>query len=62
MTLGQEKDASSDDWMREFACSGDPGRDAFEALKRIYGVWGLGAESIPFSSDGAVDTEKIRAL
>lgn len=62
ITLGQERDASSDDWKREFVCSGDAGKDALEALKRVYAIWGLDADSIPFSGDGAVDINQIQAL
>jgi len=47
----------------EFAVpsSGDPGKDAVIVLQRIYSMFGVPAEEIPYVTDGRVDEAAIKA-
>jgi len=54
--------ASSDAWSKDFATTGDPARDAFEALWRIYFLWHIEPDGVPFIRNERVDPEQILAL
>lgn len=43
----------------EIASSGDAKRDSFEALERVYGLFGLGSEDIPFTEGRSVSEELV---
>jgi len=45
-----------------FVLGSDGAADAFQALIRIYALWGLGAGAIPFTADDEVDADLIRTL
>jgi hypothetical protein len=60
-TLASMSTATTDDLREEFSGEGDPERDAFNALERFYGLWGLGPEDVPFTEDGRVSPEKIHS-
>jgi hypothetical protein len=52
--------ASSDDYAPAAnLIGGNPERDAFDSLVRIYALWGLGVDDIPFAQEGAVTPEAI---
>lgn len=53
--------AQHDEWQDEFDMEGDPERDAFEALRRVYAVFGLTESAIPFTSDGRVSESIVRS-
>lgn len=54
--------ASSDDWNRQFQETGTANRDAFEALQRLYALFGNSGASIPFVDNGAVSEEQLIGL
>ncbi|MFK0156474.1 helix-turn-helix domain-containing protein [Streptomyces sp. NPDC090493] len=58
--IGMQNQASSADWDRAWLAAGDPEVDAFQALSQIYALFGLAASQNPFTTDGRVDTEKVR--
>lgn len=60
--LEQPKEASSDEWTKRFGSEQDPARDAFLALSKVYGLFGLGESVIPFTVDGRVSEETVRSL
>ncbi len=53
--------ATKDDFLSTFQGQGAPEADAFVALTRFYGLWGLGEDSIPYSGQGRVLPEEILA-
>ena len=55
------KPASGDAMDDVYASTGDAGRDAFLALERVYGLFGLSVEDIPFTEDRAVSETAVRA-
>lgn len=54
------KEAKTDDWKDEFTAQGEPGADAFHALVRVYALWGLGAEDVPYADGSRILPEVIR--
>ena len=57
------RDAGQHDVLeQEFELSGEPERDAFEALWRLFRVFGLAKEKVPYSSGDRVDPSAIRAV
>jgi hypothetical protein len=54
--------AGLDDFYTEFDVGDAPGEDAFHAVSRIYAVFGIGEDRIPYTADNAVDPELIRAI
>lgn len=54
--------ATADRWEKRFDAGGAPGEDAFQALRRVYNLFNLGEESIPYSVAKSIDEEQIRAL
>jgi hypothetical protein len=54
--------ATSDEWIREFAPIGEPGRDAFAALERVYALFNLPSSAIPFTEDASVSEAAIRSV
>ncbi len=53
--------ASGDDLEEDLAGTGDPGRDALNALEHVYGFFGLGVEDIPYQEDGKISEAAIKA-
>ncbi len=60
--LADGQPAGLDDFEADDVVTGEPERDAFVALTRIYSVFGLGPEQIPLSTDGRIDPAQIQAL
>jgi hypothetical protein len=54
--------AGLDDLYAQFDTGDDPGADAFQALARIYSVFGLAPTQIPYTTGSAVDPELIKAI
>lgn len=54
--------AGIDDLFAELPVTDDPGRDAFVALSRVYAVFGLSEDAIPYSADGRVDPSRIQEI
>lgn len=54
--------ASTDDWDRQFREIGAANRDAFEALKRLYALFGHSGASIPLVDSDAVSEEQLIKL
>jgi len=59
---GQPPLASSDEWEREFDEAGSSGRDAFEALQRVYALFGHPPAAIPLVTDNAVSENLLTGL
>jgi len=49
-----------DVWERDVALSGDAERDAFEALWRLFLVFGISKDEVPYTSGDRVDTAAIQ--
>lgn len=54
--------ATGNDYAQTFACTGPAEHDAFECLFRLYGLWGLGKDAIPFSKNEAIVPAEIVAI
>jgi len=54
--------ATGNEYVQTFACTGPAEHDAFQCLFRLYGLWGLGKDAIPFSRDEAVVPAEIMAI
>jgi hypothetical protein len=54
--------ATADQWTASFHPTGTPGHDAYEALWRLYALWGLDAQQVPFVENGEVSLNAILAL
>jgi hypothetical protein len=52
---GAQQPATSDDWNYSWHALGDPERDAYEALRHIYALFGLDVTGNPFT-----DTDRVR--
>ena len=50
---------TEDSWHSTFATTGDPGRDAFAVLTRVYGLFGLGEDAIPYTDGKSISGEAI---
>lgn len=59
--IGNALKASSQEWDRSWAALDDPERDAYEALSRIYALFGLPISKNPFVDGNRVSTAKLRA-
>lgn len=59
--FGDYSPARADQLEIELAERDSPGIDAFEALRHVYGTFGLGEEAIPYSTENAIDEDLIRA-
>ncbi|WP_329174389.1 AlbA family DNA-binding domain-containing protein [Streptomyces sp. NBC_01477] len=59
--IGPQHQASTDLWDQEWTAQGDPEIDAYQALSRIYALFGLAASQNPYSERGRVVTAKLRA-
>ena len=53
--------ATSDDWNHSWQALGDPERDAYEALRHIYALFGLDVTVNPFVDADRVSTAKLLA-
>jgi hypothetical protein len=58
---GDGRPATSDDWNHAWQASGDPERDAYEALRRLYPLFGLDVTVNPFVDGHTVSTKKLLA-
>lgn len=58
----KQKTASQPAFEVSVTGSGDAGRDAFEILRHVYGLFGFAEEQIPFASDGTIDGDRIRVI
>lgn len=54
--------AGIDDFYTELEVSGDPERDSFLVLRRVYSIFGLDESLIPYTVDGRVDPAMIQAI
>jgi hypothetical protein len=54
--IGRVHEASAQEWDRSWAAVGDAERDAYEALKRIYALFGISVKENPFIADDRVNT------
>ncbi len=51
-----------DDWQYSQPATLDPATDAFSLLARIYGLFGVSADQIPYAVDGRVDPAALQAI
>ncbi|MBR7826648.1 hypothetical protein KDK95_10055 [Actinospica sp. MGRD01-02] len=58
---GEARQASAQNWDRSWVAAEDPERDAYEALVRIYALFGLPACADPFIDGNRVSTEALLA-
>lgn len=56
---GEVRPASSQEWNQSWESIGDPERDAYEALRQIYALFGLPASANPFVDGNRVSTEAL---
>ncbi len=56
---GSTEMATGDDWNHSWKALGDPERDAYEALRHIYALFGLDAGANPFVDADRVSTAKL---
>lgn len=59
--FGAAQPASEDTWEQEWTAIGDPERDAYEALSRLYVLFGLDTEANPYIDEDRVSTDKLLA-
>ncbi|MGX4694419.1 AlbA family DNA-binding domain-containing protein [Streptomyces sp. JNUCC 63] len=57
--LGSPQLATSDNWNHSWKALGDPERDAYEALRHIYALFGLDVTANPFVDEDRVATAKL---
>lgn len=57
--LSEAHNASADTWDRSWPATGDPERDAFEALRLIYTLFGVDVSTNPDVQGNRVSTEQI---
>jgi hypothetical protein len=60
-SYGEVRRASAQDWDRSWTAVGDPERDAYEALRHIYALFGLPPTANPFVQENRVDTTALLA-
>ncbi|MGW5482940.1 hypothetical protein [Streptomyces sp. NPDC004008] len=56
---GSTEMATSDDWNHSWRALGDPERDAYEALRYIYALFGLDVTVNPFVDEDRVSPAKL---
>ena len=56
---GSPQPATSDEWNMSWTAVGDPERDAYEALKRLYPLFALDVATNPFIEGDKVSTSKL---
>jgi hypothetical protein len=56
---GSTEMATSDDWNHSWNALGDPEHDAYEALRRVYALFGLDVTASPFVDTDRVSTAKL---
>lgn len=54
--------ASADSWEQSWRAAGDPERDAFEALRRIYALFGLDVTTNPDVEDDKIPIRRIQQI
>lgn len=55
-------EATGDEWGPTFNQAGTPGRDAFEALQRLYILFGYSATVIPLAHENSISEESLLGL
>lgn len=58
---GRVHEASAQEWDKSWVAIGDAERDAYEALKQLYALFGLSVKKNPFIADDRVDTAALLA-
>jgi len=56
-----EAQASTDDYRSQFDAHGDAEKDAYEILLRVYALWGLDRDAVPYVDDGRISMQQIRS-
>jgi hypothetical protein len=56
---GSPQPATSDDWNMTWTATRDPERDAYEALRRLYPLFGLDVATNPFIENDKLSTTKL---
>ena len=54
--------ASSDEWDQSFDESGTAQRDAFEAVRRFYALFGHGPTAIPLAQDSSISEDELARI
>ncbi|MDX3531334.1 hypothetical protein P1P75_34370 [Streptomyces sp. ID05-39B] len=57
--MGSPQPATSNDWNHSWKALGAPERDAYEALRHIYALFGLDITANPFLDTDRVSTAKL---
>ncbi|MEU5099077.1 ATP-binding protein [Streptomyces sp. NPDC020996] len=57
---GAPQPATSNDWNHSWQALGDPERDAYQALRHIYALFGLDVTTNPFTDEGRVITARLQ--
>src|SRR6266516_4671141 len=60
--LLQAAQATGDEWDASFNQTGSPGRDGYEALQRLYALFGHGSGAIPLTEDNAISETMLQGL
>jgi hypothetical protein len=58
---GRVQEATADEWDQTWLADGDPERDAYEALKRLYALFGMSEKGNSFITGDRVDAKKMLA-
>jgi hypothetical protein len=56
---GSPQPASQNVWGQGWDCVGDPERDTYEALARLYPLFGLDVADNPFTADRRVRADRL---
>lgn len=59
MYRGEAQPAMRDDWNRSWSGTGDPERDAHEALARLYALFGIDLSANPYVTGQRIDTAQL---
>jgi len=59
---GEGNASGLDDWHFSRSATLDPALDAYALLAQIYGLFGVPADQIPYTSDGRVDPSALQAI
>ncbi|MFJ2186703.1 hypothetical protein ACIOJE_01905 [Kitasatospora sp. NPDC087861] len=58
--LGMVRPASANDWNKSWIAQGDPEKDAYEGLQRVYALFGLDADQNPYVRDRKLSTDVLQ--
>ena len=59
--IGNVRPASAQEWDKSWLAIGDPERDAYQALKQLYALFGVPVTKNPFIDGDRVDTAALLA-